>query len=131
MGEFPVAMFRHKNRDCAYEEIKACMLKNKAPRDALEAHAALLRAHGVPEKYGMLEAPVIARRHMDPRCMELMDRWWYAFLKGSGRDQIALIDALWALKIQPSRLSALGRSISLCDLFIAMKHCKQNKGQRK
>ena len=131
MGEFPVAMFRHKNRDCVYEEVEACMLKNKAPRDALKAHAALLRAHGVPEKYGMLEAPVIARRHMEPGCVELMDRWWDAFLQGSGRDQIALIDALWALGIQPSRLSALGRSIYLCDMFIAMKHREQNKGQKK
>ncbi|MBQ6395019.1 MAG: DUF616 domain-containing protein, partial [Atopobiaceae bacterium] len=67
---FPVAMFRHKNRDCVYDEILACVVKGKAPFEALEAHKELLRAHGVPRHHGLLEAPVIVRRHNDPRCIE-------------------------------------------------------------
>ena len=124
MQDYPVAMFRHKNRDCVYDEVTACMIKKKAPREALERQRALLKAHGVPEKYGLLEAPVIVRRHHDPRCMELMDTWWQAFLEGSRRDQISLIDALWKLKIQPSEIGTLGPSINLCNLFIRMPHKK-------
>lgn len=125
MEDFPVAMFRHKNRDCVYEEIKACMIKNKAPKEALRAHGALLKEHGVPKKYGLLEAPVIARRHQERVCIDLMDHWWRAFLEGCGRDQIALVDALWELQIKPSRLSALGPNLSRCDLFIGMHHNQQ------
>ena len=125
MEEYPVAMFRHKNRTCVYKEVDACLIKEKAPRAALESHRRLLKGHGVPENYGLLEATVIARHHQDPRCVELMDKWWNAFLTGSGRDQIALIDALWEMKIQPSVLGTLGANLNFCDLFIGMPHQRQ------
>ena len=129
MWEYPAAMFRHKNRTCVYKEVDACLIKEKAPEKALEAHRKRLREHGVPENYGLLEATVIARRHQDPRCVELMEKWWDAFLQGSGRDQIALIDALWELKIRPSVLGTLGANLDRCDLFIRMPHQKQ-KGRK-
>lgn len=125
MGDFPAAMFRHKNRNCVYDEIKACRIKNKAPHEALRMHGALLKKHGVPKKYGLLEATVIVRRHRETRCIELMELWWQAFLKGCGRDQIALIDALWEMGICPSALGALGPNLDRCDLFIRMPHGNQ------
>ena len=124
MEEYPAAMFLHKNRTCVYKEVDACLIKEKAPAEALHAHRKRLKEHGVPENYGLLEATVIARRHRDPRCVELMEKWWDAFLKCSGRDQIALIDALWEMKIQPSVLGTLGPNLDLCNLFIRMPHRK-------
>lgn len=126
---FPVAMFRHKNRNCVYREVDACLIKEKAPRRALEADRNRLKEHGVPENYGLLEATVIARRHQDSRCVNLMEKWWDLYLQGSGRDQISLIDALWETKIEPSILGALGANLNLCDLFIYMPHKKQ-KGRK-
>ena len=127
MGDYPVAMFRHKNRICVYKEVDACVIKEKAPKDTLEAHRKRLKDHGVPENYGLLEATVIARRHHDPRCVELMEKWWEAFLQGCGRDQIALIDALWEMKIRPAVLGTLGVNLNLCDLFIGVPHRKQKR----
>lgn len=127
MEDYPVAMFRHKNRACVYKEVDACLIKEKAPRESLEADRRRLKEHGVPENYGLLEATVIARRHLDPRCVELMEKWWDDFLQGCGRDQIALIDALWAMRIQPSELGTLGANLNLCDLFIGMPHQKQTR----
>lgn len=129
MNEYPIAMFKHKNRQCVYEEVKACMIKKKAGRKALQNHSDLLRQHGVPENYGLLEATVIVRRHHEPVCREIMDHWWKAFLNGSGRDQIALIDALWGLQIQPEQLGALGSNLYLCNLFVGMAHKQRIKGQ--
>ncbi len=122
MGAFPLAMFLHKNRDCVYEEIRACRIKGKAPEAALRAHEALLRAHGVPEKSGLLEAPVLVRRHHDPECVRLMDAWWDAFLAGCRRDQISLADALWLLKIPVRTVGTLGSDFRRCNLLIAMPH---------
>lgn len=127
MGDFPVAMFRHKNRECVYDEIEACRIKNKAPKKALLKHRTILESHGVPRKYGLAEATVIARKHLESECINLMEDWWQAFLAGSGRDQIALIDALWRSGIRPSQITTLGNNIYQCDLFIVMPHQK-NRG---
>ena len=122
MTGFPVCMFRHKQRDCVYDEILACIIKKKDTRASLQRHEALLRTHGVPEKYGLLEAPVLVRRHADPACLDLMETWWESFLAGSRRDQIALIDALWKNRIPPSLLGTLGNDVRECDLFMIMPH---------
>ena len=121
---FPVAMFRHKNRNCVYDEIEACVIKEKAPRDKLKKHRAVLEAHGVPRKYGLAEATVIVRRHMEQDCIILMENWWQAYLAGSGRDQIALIDVLWRSNIKPAQITTLGSNLYQCDLFILMPHCR-------
>lgn len=126
-GAFPVALFRHKNRDCAYDEIHTCMVKGKAPFEDLEAHAELLRSHGVPRHYGLLEAPVIVRAHHDPRCIRLMDEWWKAFRAGSRRDQISLMDALWTLGIDPADVGTLGPDLRECDIFAIRPHNKPSR----
>ena len=131
LGYYPVAMFKHKQRTCVYKEIEACIIKGKAPRKMLEAHERLLREHGVPENYGLLEAPIIVRRHADPRCMTLMDAWWEAFLAGSRRDQIALADALWSLGIDPATVGTLGADYRDCDIFVMIPHKQRDtKGGR-
>ena len=122
LTDFPAAMFLHKNRNCVYDEIKACILKGKDTEEALRAHEALLREHGVPEQYGLLEAPVIARRHNDPQCIQLMELWWSSFLNGCRRDQISLIDALYRLGIPVPVLGTLGNNVMLSNYFLFMKH---------
>ena len=122
MGDYPVSMFQHKNRDCVYDEIEACLIKKKAARKKLIKHRDLLKAHGVPHQYGLAEATVIARRHMEQACISMMQDWWQAFLSGSGRDQITLIDVLWRSKINPSQITVLGSNLYQCDLFIMMPH---------
>ena len=119
---FPAAFFRHKQRDCVYDEIRACLIKGKDSKAALLAQEKMLRAHGIPEHAGLLEAPVIVRRHTDARCIALMDAWWKAFLAGSRRDQIALIDALHEMQIPVSDLCTLGNNVTACDLFCILPH---------
>ena len=129
LGAYPVAMFRHKQRTCVYDEIRACIVKGKAPREDLEAHERLLRDHGVPQNRGFLEAPVIVRNHADQRCVDLMDAWWSAFLAGpSRRDQIALADALWQLGVEPGTIGTLGPDFRACDLLVMLPHGAAQKG---
>ena len=71
---------------------------------------------------GLLEASVIARKHSDPRCLDLMDSWWESFLRNSKRDQILLIDCLWLKGINPSVIGTLGNNLQRCDLFVQMSH---------
>lgn len=129
LERFPVAMFRHKRRDCVYEEVAAVLAQGKGSPEVLKAHEALLRAHGIPAHWGLLEASVIARRHSDPVCVDLMEAWWEAFCANSRRDQISLIDCLWLKGIQPSAVGLLGDNLQRCDLFLQMRHAAEASGE--
>lgn len=124
LDRFPVAMFRHKRRDCVYDEIRACIEQRKDDPGALKAHAALIRSHGIPEHWGLLEASIIARKHADPQCVALMDSWWESFLANSKRDQISLIDCLWLTGLEPAQVGTLGANLQRCNLFYQMRHVK-------
>lgn len=122
LDSFPIAMHRYKNRDCVYEEIEACISKGKDRKDRLIRHKELLIANGVPKHGGLLEATVIARKHSDEQCIELMENWWNEFLNYSQRDQISLIDCLWKANIDINEVAMLGDNIMNNDNFVIIPH---------
>ena len=122
LDRYPAAMFRHKKRDCVYEEIQACIDQNKAGTDSLRKHQEVIRAQGIPRHWGLLEASIIARKHSDRQCILLMDSWWEAFLRNSRRDQVSLIEVLWKAGIKPEQIGKLGRNLQRCNMFIQMPH---------
>jgi len=122
LDSYPVAMFSHKKRDCVYDEVQACIKQGKGTKESLESHEELIRSHGIPRHWGLLEASVIARKHLEPECVDLMESWWEAFTKNSRRDQISLIDCLWLKGIEPSVIGTLGSNLQKSDLFIQMHH---------
>lgn len=121
----PICMFRHKKRDCVHEEIKACIAQKKAPEGRLLKEGEALRQSGIPEHWGLLEAPVIVRRHRNEACRRLMETWWSEFLKGSGRDQPALIRALKKEGLTPDCIVPLGTNLRRCSLFVQTEHKKR------
>ena len=127
LERFPVAMFRHKTRNCVYEEVRACILQRKDKKSSLLAHQERLRKEGIPEHWGLLEAPVIARKHHDPRCLSIMNAWWENFRTGSRRDQISLIETLYAMDLRPEVIGTLGRDVTRCGLFVQMSHNELRK----
>lgn len=126
LDRYPVAMFRHKHRACVYDEVRACIYQKKDDPQVLKAYGRLLRSRGIPRRWGLLEASVIARRHNDPTCISLMDAWWEAFLRNSRRDQISLIDCLWTAGLEPQRIGTLGSNLQQCRLFLQMGHLGPN-----
>ncbi|MBO4230512.1 MAG: DUF616 domain-containing protein [Bacteroidales bacterium] len=122
LDAFPVAMFRHKKRDCVYDEVKACLKQKKDTKRSLKTHLKVIRSHGIPRNWGLLEASVIARKHFEPECVSLMDSWWDAFVRNSRRDQISLVDCLWTKGIDPSVIGTLGDNLQRCDMFLQMSH---------
>ena len=110
-GSPSVFMFRHKKRDCVYDEIEACIVQHKASPERLRKEKEAIRQLGIPEHWGLLEAPLIVRRHRDEACRRLMEAWWREFLAGSGRDQPALIRALKKEGLTPGSIGSLGGNI--------------------
>ncbi len=130
LEQYPVAMFRHKKRDCVYDEIDACILQKKDSKQSLRTHGKRLNAKGIPDHWGLLEAPVIARKHNDISCIEIMDTWWELFCTGSRRDQLSLIETLWTLGIRPETIGTLGADVSKCRLFIMEEHRSAGRKKR-
>ncbi len=126
LESFPVSMFMHGRRSCVYDEIKVCEGYQLICKEEARAQEALLRRHGVPEHWGLLEAPVIARRHQDERCVKLMEEWWNTFYtEPARRDQIALIDCLWRMNIPPEQIGTLGADIFQCPMLLRFPHVQQ------
>ena len=124
LDSYPVSMFRHYKRDCVYQEVRSCYIQRRDTKENLSKHEQRLKALGIPEHWGLLEAPVIARRHTDPQCIALMDAWWQNFSSGSRRDQLALIETLWQNELLPEQIGVLGANLYQCDLFIKSDHEK-------
>ena len=122
LEEFPVAMHRHKNRDCVYDEIDVCIKKGKDSEDSLRNHQKLLEKHNVPRNFGLLEATVIARKHFDEECIDLMESWWKEFKENSKRDQISLIDCIWTKSINIDKIATLGNNTFDNNKFIIFSH---------
>ena len=122
MNDYPVAMFHHKERNCVYDEITTCIEKKKDSKDRLLAHKKVLQKKRIPKQFGLLEAPIIVRRHHEKRSIQLMNEWWRAFCRGCRRDQIALIEALWDLNIPPGTIAVLGDDFRECDLLMIFPH---------
>lgn len=90
-----LAIPRHPARDCAYDEIEACVKLGKDAEGDLRAQGEAYRSAGLPAHSGLWEAAVMVRRHHDARVIEVMETWWREYLRGSRRDQVSLAWVAW------------------------------------
>ena len=99
------ALFAHKLRDCAYVEARACMAQGKENASLLKDQIKAYRADGLPEHAGLYWGGVLLRRHMDPKLIDLNNRWWLEILNRSRRDQISLSYLVWKLAFDVHAMS--------------------------
>lgn len=57
------------------------------------------RAEGLPEDAGLIEAPVILRRHTDA-IRRLNESWWGEIVRASRRDQLSFNYVAWKLGLR-------------------------------
>ena len=104
-----LAFLAHPERDCVYEELRYCYLKEKIGTRAAFAHLKRLKDMAMPRHAGLYETNILLRRHNLPEVVELDERWWNLLLQSaSTRDQLCLTPALFLEKRQPSLLLGPG-----------------------
>ena len=91
-----VAAFKHRHRECVYEELEACVRLDKDGADVMRAQVDRYRAAGYPAQHGLAETGVLARRH-SPAVHEFNQAWWREIERGSMRDQLSFNYVLWTL----------------------------------
>lgn len=89
-----LAALPHPERDCVYDELRYCYLKDKIGTRAALRHHRLLEERRMPRHAGLYETNVLLRRHGDPAVVALDNAWWEAFNACCNRDQLSFTPVL-------------------------------------
>lgn len=92
LGHHDIAMFKHRTRDCMYDEAEVCAkLELDDPKLILEQRDTY-HGRGFPRSLGLGEASVILRRHT-AGVRNFNNAWWAEYCRFSVRDQISVMVA--------------------------------------
>ena len=106
--EISFAQVQHPDRDCVYEELRYCYLKDKInTRIAFRLHRKWT-AEGLPRHAGLYENNLLLRRHNITEARALDEAWWKAFSAGVPRDQLCLQPIFLRHGIHPALLLGNG-----------------------
>jgi hypothetical protein len=111
LGDRDLCAFPHYARRSVYEEAEACAAYGLDRPEIIDAQIARYRAEGLPETTGLIEAPVLLRRHA-PAIRSLNEAWWMEIVRGSRRDQLSFNYVAWKL----------GLSYATFPLSLAMRN---------
>ena len=108
VDEIPFAQVEHPDRDCVYEELRYCYLKDKVDtRTAFRLHRKWT-AEGLPRHAGLYENNLLLRAHNEPEVRAIDEAWWKAFESGVPRDQLCLMPVFLRHGSKPSLLLGPG-----------------------
>lgn len=108
-----LAIHRHCQRECIYDEIKACNAYNKGNYKKLIKQARRYKKEGFPKKYGMLECNVLVSDLNNNNSKKIFDDWWNEYSNSeSKRDQISLPYVLWKNNYTINDIGFLGNNVN-------------------
>ncbi len=123
-----MAIFKHPNRSCIYNELTICLEKNKIPKNLIESSKTRITEYQqeeFPAKYGLTVNRCLLRRHSDS-LKPILEAWWKEYQK-IGRDQLCLMYVLWKYKYT---INVIERSCRRNDIFkchIGHRHHNKRK----
>ncbi|QDH79898.1 DUF616 domain-containing protein [Echinicola soli] len=94
--EISLASIKHPERDCIYDEFKACHHYNMDKPEKFNAQEAFYRKEGFPEHLG-LNLGGLQFRRFDDKITSLLNFWWHEVSTRSRRDQLSFNYAVWKL----------------------------------
>lgn len=102
------AQVQHPDRDCVYEELRYCYLKDKIDTKTAFRLYRKWNDEGLPRHAGLYENNLIFRRHKITEARALDEAWWHAFSAGVQRDQLCLQPIFLRHGIHPNLLLGEG-----------------------
>ena len=114
----------HHSRNCIYEELETCMLKEKDNAQIMRKQIEAYRSAGMPEHYGLTESNLLVRDHHNPVCIDIMERWWQEIVKHSRRDQLSLSFVLWEMGIPVSEIGRISDDVYKIPLIRFQPHSR-------
>jgi len=84
------AVFSHPSRNCIYEELDACIERQKDDPETMRRQIEFYRRQAHPEQYGLTQNTILLRRHNKPDIIRFSELWWQELERFSKRDQLSI-----------------------------------------
>ena len=94
LDKYDMTVFKHKYRDCIYDEINECVRLNKETIENARRVEQILVDDNYPRHNGLTETTVLVRKNIDS-VNRLMDDWYFMLSTYSRRDQLSFNYCLW------------------------------------
>lgn len=98
-----VSAFKHPDRTCLYQELRACIKLKKDNALLMERQIQKYRDEGYPPFNGLVETACVIRRH-NHRVTEFNTLWWQQLEQNSLRDQLSFNYVAWKLGVDYGRI---------------------------
>lgn len=107
-----IAMHKHHERNCIYDEARACILEKRGNSRLIHEQMKRYRNEGYPDNNGLFEATIIVVDNANPVSKFILSEWWNEFHKtGSGRDQLSFPYVLWKNGFSSEDIGFLGNNL--------------------
>lgn len=88
-----IICLEHPDRNCVYEEFKACVRLMKDDTQVMKRQVDRYREEGYPINAGMVQTGLLIRKPTD-KVKKHAELWWHEVITGSRRDQLSFGYAL-------------------------------------
>ena len=120
--EKTIAIHKHQNRDCIYDEAKAIYAAGKASMKSMSKQLSFYKQEGFPKHYGLFETNIVIRKHNDEKCKSVMKTWSNQISEWTKRDQLSFTYALWKNGMPADSVLSLGNNSRRNPFFIVDSH---------
>lgn len=118
-----IAMHRHHERDCIYEEGLACKYYKRGNIDKINIALDKMKDDGFPRRFGLCEATIIVYDLKNINSIKLANEWWNLYHKSEAkRDQIFFPYLLWKNGYTMDDVGNLGNDLWKNPKFVIYGH---------
>ena len=118
-----IAMHRHSERDCIYDEAVACNIYKRGNKAKINQQIEKYKSEGFPAHYGLYEANVIVVDLHNIKAKLFFQQWWNEYLQSqSMRDQISLPYLIWKNNYHFDDIGNLGNNVHFNPKFRLFLH---------
>lgn len=108
VGKTGLALHKHRSGDCVYTEGIFLTWLGVVKKVEMIKEVSRFIEEGLPRHFGLRECSMIVTDLNNPRVPEIYGMWYEEYMKGSKRDQQALISALWKMGLGVDDIGNLG-----------------------
>lgn len=116
--------FKHRDRDCIYDEAKACLKLMKDKKDIIYKEIEYIKSNNYPEHNGLMENTIIARNLKSKKVIDTCKLWFDMVLKYSYRDQLSFCYCAYKTKL---KFKMLDMNVYDNEYFYNYKHKYKNQ----
>ena len=116
-----ICAFKHRARDCIYQEARACQLLGKDKSSIISKQMDWYKSLGYPNNNGLIETTILVRRNNEKDVKTLNEEWWNIVDNFSNRDQLSFNFILWKYGIENK---VLGPDPLITSFFYIKPHLR-------